>query len=248
MYYPYLRGKQFDLLALKEALSRGLLSNKIQPVIEPVRDSATLKNVIELFQKKHHPIAVIQNPQVGQFKLFDQHVHSWKVKENSSVVPAQILTPENLSEVLDSPPAFLVFDGQHYPKDTEVWKQLAGVDSKFLIPDTSRFRIWLPENKIVIRDSFQTRKHVESYADKTDDFFSDDYLFFHADGYIGFSDFTIEGSRYFDKGFPSRALAIHLTYIDAYGNIRVKHFVSDSNDSAKDQALKFLEAGDKMKK
>ena len=51
MYYPYLRGKQFDLLALKEALSRGLLSNKIQPVIEPVRDSATLKNVIELFQK-----------------------------------------------------------------------------------------------------------------------------------------------------------------------------------------------------
>ncbi len=104
-------------------------------------------------------------------------MHSWTVKENSSVVPAQILTPENLSEVLDSPPAFLVFDGQHYPKDTEVWKQLAGVDSKFLIPDTSRFRIWLPENKIVIRDSFQTRKHVESYADKTDDFFSDDYLF-----------------------------------------------------------------------
>ena len=48
-----------------------------------------------------------------------------------------------------------------------------------------------------------------------------------------------QGSRYFDKGFPSRALAIHLTYIDAYGNIRVKHFVSDSNDSAKDQALKF---------
>ncbi len=120
---------------------------------------------------------MIQNPQVGQFKLFDQHAHSWTVKENSSVVPAQILTPENLSEVLDSPPAFLVFDGQHYPKDTEVWKQLAGVDSKFLIPDTSRFRIWLPENKIVIRDSFQTRKHVESYADKTDDFFSDDYLF-----------------------------------------------------------------------
>lgn len=33
MYYPYLRGKQFDLLALKEALSRGLLSNKIQPVM-----------------------------------------------------------------------------------------------------------------------------------------------------------------------------------------------------------------------
>ena len=48
----------------------------------------------------------------------------------------------------------------------------------------------------------------------------------------------IEGSRYFDKGFPTERFVIHLTYIDAYGNIRVKHFVSDSNDSAKDQALK----------
>ena len=53
MYYPYLRGKQFDLLALKGKFwNRGLLSTKIQPIIEPVRDSATLKNVIELFQKE----------------------------------------------------------------------------------------------------------------------------------------------------------------------------------------------------
>ena len=64
-------------------------------------------------------------------------------------------------------------------------------------------------------------------------------------GILDHSDWMV---LFFDKGFPSRALAIHLTYIDAYGNIRVKHFVSDSNDSAKDQALKFLEAGDKMKK
>ena len=59
---------------------------------------------------------MIQNPQVGQFKLFDQHVHSWTVKEHSSVVSAQILTPENLNDVLDSPPTFLVFDGQTLSK------------------------------------------------------------------------------------------------------------------------------------
>lgn len=52
MYYPYLRGKQFDLLALKESVNRGLLSKRIEPIIEPVRDSATLKGVVELFQKK----------------------------------------------------------------------------------------------------------------------------------------------------------------------------------------------------
>lgn len=248
MYYPYLRGKQFDLLALKEALSRDLLSSKIEPVIEPVRDSATLKNVIELFQKQDHPLAVIGNPQVGQFKLFDQHVHSWTLHENSTIEQALIITPETFQQILHTPPGLIVFDGQHYPKEAESWKQLTTLSSRFLIPDDSRIRIWLSENKIVIRDSFSTRKHVESYGEKNDDFFSNDYLFYQQDGYKGFSDFTIEGSRYFDKGFPSRALAIHLTYIDAYGNIRVKHFVSDSNDSAKDQALKFFEAAEKMKR
>ncbi len=248
MYYPYLRGKQFDLLALKEGLNRGLLSKKIEPVIEPVRDSATLKGVIELFQKKEHPLFLIDNPQVGQFKLFDQHLHKWKVFENSSLRSALILTPENYDQIIANPPELIIFDGQHQPREAKIWKELVNTPSRFLIPDNSRIRIWLPENKIVIKESFKPKKHVEAYGEKADDFFSDDYLFFQEDGYIGFSDFTIEGSHYFDKGFPSRALALHVTYVDAYGNLRVKHFVSDTNESAKDQALKFFEAAEKLER
>ncbi|MGM9903511.1 phage tail protein [Enterococcus hirae] len=246
MYYPYLRGKQFDLLALKEALQRGVLSEKIQPVIEPVRDSATLKNVVELFQSQNHVLTIIKNPQVGQFKLFDHHLHTWQVKENSSLYQAQIITPTNYQELIEDPPAVIIFDGQHQPRDPAIWQALIDTKSLFLIPDTSRIKILLPKNKIIVRDQFQTHRHVEAYGDKIDDFFSDDYLYFEEDGYSGFSDFTIEGSRYFDKGFPSRALALHLTYVDAYGNIRIKHFVSDSNDSAKNQSLKFMEAAEKM--
>jgi hypothetical protein len=40
MYYPYIRGKQFELLALKDLIH--LLEEnkeKISPIIEPVRDS-----------------------------------------------------------------------------------------------------------------------------------------------------------------------------------------------------------------
>lgn len=248
MYYPYLRGKQFDLLALKESVNRGLLSKRIEPIIEPVRDSATLKGVVELFQKKKHPLTIIDNPQVGQFKLFDQHLHTWEVLEDSSLRNASIITPENYERLIDHPPDMIIFDGQHQPQEIQIWKALANTHAQFLIPDNSRIRIWLPENKIVIKESFKTRKHVEAYGEKIDDFFSDDYLFFREDGYIGFSDFTIEGSHYFDKGFPSRALALHVTYIDAYGNLRVKHFVSDTNESAKDQALKFFEAAEKLER
>jgi len=246
MYYPYLRGKQFDLLALKESLNRGLLSTKIQPIIEPVRDSATLKNVVELFQKKNHPLIIIKNPQVGQFKLFDQPIHTWVTSEDSSLAEAEIITPSNYERMIESSPPFIIFDGQHQPRENAIWQALIKTNATFFIPDSSRLRMQLPENKIIVRDQFQTRRHVENYAEKNDDFFSDDHLFYQMDGYHGFSDFTIEGSRYFDKGFPSRALALHITYVDAYGNMRIKHFVSDTNDSAKDQALKFMEAANKM--
>lgn len=42
MYFPYLRGKQEELLALQELLNNDRLSEKIIPVIEPVKMSSTL--------------------------------------------------------------------------------------------------------------------------------------------------------------------------------------------------------------
>jgi hypothetical protein len=37
MYYPYFRGKQFDLIALRTLLEENCLSKRIQPIIEPVK-------------------------------------------------------------------------------------------------------------------------------------------------------------------------------------------------------------------
>lgn len=55
MYYPYLRGKQFDLLALKEMIQQNLLSKKVVPIIEPVRDSATFKKRCRVIPKSKSP-------------------------------------------------------------------------------------------------------------------------------------------------------------------------------------------------
>ena len=52
MYYPILRGRQNELLALKELCENGLLSDKIIPIIEPVKLSPTLVNTIETFNPK----------------------------------------------------------------------------------------------------------------------------------------------------------------------------------------------------
>lgn len=42
MYYPYFRGRQNELLCLRELLENDKLSEKVIPVIEPVRFNSTL--------------------------------------------------------------------------------------------------------------------------------------------------------------------------------------------------------------
>ena len=53
MYFPYLRGKQFELIALREA-SNLLEKNKtkVSPIIEPVKDSTTFKSTINDLKNK----------------------------------------------------------------------------------------------------------------------------------------------------------------------------------------------------
>ncbi len=67
MYFPILRGRQFELLALQECLKSGILSSKVIPLVEPVKVSATFRNTISEFIKAEHPIAIIRNPQVGSW-------------------------------------------------------------------------------------------------------------------------------------------------------------------------------------
>ena len=67
MYFPYVRGRQYELLALKELVSGGLLSDKIIPIVEPVKLSPTLINTMAEFIKKNHSIAILRNPEVGSF-------------------------------------------------------------------------------------------------------------------------------------------------------------------------------------
>lgn len=240
MYYPYLRGKQFDLLALTALIQAKRWSPKVIPIIEPVRDSATLKKTIELFDQKKLPLYIVENPQVGTFKLFNEKKHLWSLSKDSTVKRAWIVTEADLE------PADLFLFNEHSPRSVQDIQHLMDLKAQMVIPDQGRFRILPAEERILLSEAFHNRKHVSDYGIKEDDFFTDNHLYYLEDGFAGYSDYTIEGSRYFDKGGPSRAIAIHITYFDAYLNLRVKHFVSDTNDSAKDQGLKFAEALDKL--
>ena len=58
--------------------------------------------------------------------------------------------------------------------------------------------------------------------------------------------YSIIGSNFSESGFAPYAVAIHIVYFDAENILRVKHFVSDSNDDIRNPAMKFYEAVKKL--
>lgn len=68
MYYPILRGKQNELLALRELVEANVLGN-YTPIIEPVKNnfSSLIKAIEELNKKGIEPVVIV-NPDKGDFK------------------------------------------------------------------------------------------------------------------------------------------------------------------------------------
>ena len=65
MYFPYFRGRQYELLALKELASQKLISESIIPIVEPIKQIPALKNALKAFNDTGLPIGIIVNPEVG---------------------------------------------------------------------------------------------------------------------------------------------------------------------------------------
>jgi hypothetical protein len=65
MYYPYIRAKQYELLAIKEIIPIiKEKKEKISPIIEPVKNSTTLKSLLKDLKDNEINFNIIINPSV----------------------------------------------------------------------------------------------------------------------------------------------------------------------------------------
>ncbi|RLA08165.1 MAG: hypothetical protein DRQ51_03275 [Gammaproteobacteria bacterium] len=88
MYYPYLRARQFELIALREYAQQRGNNNFITPIIEPVKKTfASFKLAIPLLSKNDVKFALILNPQVGELK-------NNKVRENFDLITSELETED----------------------------------------------------------------------------------------------------------------------------------------------------------
>lgn len=256
MYFPYLRGRQFELIAIREMIERNLINDNVIPIIEPVKASSTFLKTIEISNEHDKALAIIANPKVGSFIKDISDPKNERIKEryydlleiSGRIIHTRIIDVE-FQESME-------FISAHYISKMAIClnndgiaifeKYFKGNDFLYnIIPDKTEFRRRIRENRVMIEDHFIKSERNVDYLDK-DDFFSRDHLYYKEDGYVGFCDYSIIGNEYSETGFAPYAVAIHIVYFDEEQSLRVKHFVSDSNDDISDIAGKFKEAMNKL--
>lgn len=251
MYYPYLRGRQYELLALRESVKKdSIISKNILPILEPVRASSTLLSTLSEFIKYEHNIVVIRNPSVGDFEIELRLRNDFKEKyealiKNPFINYAYILDLQNLDKIfsevdaIDDRNVFFIYD------DSSIADQISRRMNKenvfSLVPDKSIFRRKI-KNRIILEDCFNKQDRNADYEKNIDEYFSENQLIYLDDDWSGFSDFSIVGDNYTESGFSPKVVAIHMVYFSNDNILRVHHFLSQNDESIENIPGKFNEA------
>ena len=206
MYFPYVRGRQYELLALRELTTNNLLGEHIIPIVEPVKLSPTLVNVMADFIKAKQAIAIIRNPLVGTFISDWQDAQEetreagYKKRfseqyEDPSIVKSLIMQ-RNTQALLSfwekqgvNKADLLVINTDRDFLDLYEQEFRTVVPKYVLMPDESVFRRKVRHRKVLLDDKFEKQERNADYKEVVDEFFSDDHLYYKEDGFVGFSDY-----------------------------------------------------------
>lgn len=269
-YYPYLRGKQYELLALRamcEELTEEQIS-KVVPIVEPVRKAekdAAMLAALSAMLGKGMRFGYVLNPQSGEFEGTSE---IWlpldvrqKLSDSDQWMPTFILRGE---------PAWLetqvdrLFKELHLgeimlvlPKNEDVvkWEGLIDKPETTIIvccdaDSRSIMRQLRRSSKDIVRldDCFQTETRNKDFRGKEDQRFNDNVAFYAEDGFAGFGDYATLPGTYVKGGMLPWVVAIHMTYNKNDEEVWIHHFLSESNDNGTENIQgKFREAADQIK-
>jgi hypothetical protein len=90
MYYPFLRARQFELIALRELATEEATQGVIIPVLEPVKETHNnLTLAHKVFQDKNQTAYLIVNPTIGELAGDSSfYLEYLNELENSKFIPA----------------------------------------------------------------------------------------------------------------------------------------------------------------
>jgi hypothetical protein len=255
MYHPYFRGKQFELITIRESAPL-LAQSEFVPIIEPVKEAlGGLQRTLKAVCDAKGNVVVIVNPYHGDHHEDGTDISTLLEKSygGSDSIAAGILLKEDMS-LSDALACYEQCKGHAttfvHAGFTEA-KALAEALGDKLADTRNIFfegycgklyrKHFVGSTRILIRDGFKRRRNADHPLLEE---FSDLHATFKEEGMDGFGDFLIVGDDYTEGGGPAYAVAIHLTFIDPDKDdaMYVYHFVSKTKDTPTDPAGKFAEA------
>ncbi|PSW69479.1 hypothetical protein C9J41_21230 [Photobacterium sp. GB-50] len=246
MYFPFLRGKQNELLALRECAGKLSESGKVIPIIEPVTKglSPVLKCINTLCDKNVEHIIVFnsQNGDLGKStNKMTELVDEIKSQTQAQHFAFILNSSTKASEIND-------FLSSIDERKFSFIHNASFSDPKFLFSTSSSVNfchhIFINSNlsrsyknqfsdfsRVNITDCFRTVSKNSEYADPSHEFYTDLHLNYSADGFSGFGDYTTLSERFKSGGFQPYTAALHLTHeVDGTDEIWVRHFLSEVYD------------------
>ncbi|MHA4896234.1 sce7725 family protein [Pedobacter sp. PWIIR3] len=264
MYLPYLRGKQYELLALRELCTLPLDNSRISPIIEPIKkDLKSVETALIALNRIGIVMQLIVNPEHGELKGNGEKVIDFIDKAHAmglhNVVATYLIASERDFLFFQSTATARGYLTSGY--SLVHLNQISSVAAlKTLVNATAiRFNVIHVNHQMSLKrgftsggltllsDPFNKQKKNSDYLQVQSEFFSNDYMYFAGEGFHAFSDYLTIGADYAEGGMLPYAVAIHLTYKDKNsGEIWIKHFTSVTNDDYSDTPGKFGEALDKL--
>ena len=227
MYFPYLRGKQYELLALKDFSQMSPNNAKIIPVIEPVKSQVNgLNSALEALRDNAMRFAVILNPKDGDFKKDRDNDIFPKLntlqEDRESWIPAYFYKgyPDLLlshAENHNFRHFMVVFPDGVNIHNQEIARLLADEKVEYvMLGNPSKVALTtlgqMGKKVILLDGHFEPQTKNADYALASDEFFSDDFVSYKEKGFFGFSDYTALPKVFSEGGSLPYAIAIHLTY------------------------------------
>ncbi|WP_084589532.1 sce7725 family protein [Cobetia amphilecti] len=255
MYYPYFRGKQFELIAIRES-AQLLADAGFIPVIEPVKEVLRgLERTLDAICDVGGKAVVIINPGFGDHThngesieaLLDERYSDYDgisvgilLKGDATVVFA--LAAYN--KYADSNPYF-IHAGFNKPKELAECLGVRISETRHIFIEKESKQLYRKHFKdayrVLISDGFKRVKNAD-YPDI--EVFSELHITYEDFGMDGFGDFLTVGDDYTEGGGPAYAVAIHITFIDNVDDdiMYIYHFKSTTNDTPTNPAGKFGQA------
>ncbi|RYC46944.1 sce7725 family protein [Pectobacterium zantedeschiae] len=262
MYHCYLRGKQYELLAVRSCLPK-IVEKDMVVIIEPVRESTRdLYSCLRDANSQNARVVLIVNPKHGELKNNQRALDlliNGAIEANPNINFGFIVDDNTgsaqLTGFFNSYPdihKYIIHFGSY--SNTQQLIQIQTSDSSFIANvfiDGKCSRHYISSfnktQKILIRDGLNRTSTNAGYANNVVEFFSDLYANYLDLGFQGFGDFSIVGDHYADGGGQAMTAAIHITYdnLDA-PEILIHHFLSDPRTAYEDVAILIDEALDKL--